>query len=95
LADRTLIVSKGVFSSYGTLKLFLNSPAQPGVFIRQKRQGHQDRRVSPVAPVLSLMDLVYEYFTHTIVVPRPAYPNFLGIIDVLASSCNRKMPISM
>ena len=36
LADRTLIVSKGVFSSYGTLKLFLNSPAQPGVFNIQK-----------------------------------------------------------
>ena len=36
MADRIFIVSKGVFISYATLKLFENSPAQPGVFVGQK-----------------------------------------------------------
>ena len=36
LADRIFIVSKGVFLSYATLKLFENSPAQPGVFVGQQ-----------------------------------------------------------
>ncbi|MBQ7296255.1 MAG: hypothetical protein IJW86_08730, partial [Clostridia bacterium] len=38
VGSRIFIVSKGVLFLYATLKLFLNSPAQPGVFVNKKKR---------------------------------------------------------